>query len=138
MSIGNGSKRSGARPVRIRATGLRFERGRLVVSLSDKREISVPLSWYPTLLAATPAQRARWTMLGAGQGFHWRQLDLDLSVAGLTSGLAEAIPRPPKLGKFLAVSPRQARRRSASSARAYRGKKQDEIELRAAVRRGDR
>jgi hypothetical protein len=78
-----------------RAVGLRFERDRIIVSLEDEREVSVPLEWYPSLERATPAKRSRWTLLGEGHGFHWGELDLDLSVAGLTNGLKEAIPRPP-------------------------------------------
>jgi hypothetical protein len=51
-------------------------------------------------------------MLGAGRGFHWRGLDLDLSVAGLTNGLPEAVPRPPELVQRSAAIKLQ-RRRSA-------------------------
>ena len=32
-----------------RAVGLRFARDRIIVSLEDQREVSVPLAWYPTL-----------------------------------------------------------------------------------------
>jgi hypothetical protein len=78
-----------------RAMGLRFARDRIIVSLEDQREVSIPLAWYPTLKRATPAKRSNWILLGEGQGFHWPQLDLDLSVAGLTNGLREMIPRPP-------------------------------------------
>jgi hypothetical protein len=80
-----------------RAVTLRFEAKRLVVVFRDGREVHVPLAFYPTLLRASPAQRARWEMLGHGTAFHWRSLDLDLSVDGLIQGLREAIPVPPKL-----------------------------------------
>lgn len=79
----------------IRAVDVRFERSRLVLALADDREVSVPLDWYPTLRRASPSARARWRMIGGGMGIHWPDLDLDLSVAGLTQGLKEMIPPPP-------------------------------------------
>ena len=110
MPTGNGKKVKASKAPHISATGLRFERGRLVVRLIDDREVSVPLSRYPTLHRASPVERSRWRLIGGGQGFHWPDLDLDLSTAGLTSGLAEFIPRPPGLS---ASEPKAARRRSA-------------------------
>jgi hypothetical protein len=95
MSIGNGKQKNGKKADDPRAIGLRIEGNRIIVSLDDKREISVPLEWYPTLERASPAKRSHWTLLGDGQGFHWDNLDLDLSVAGLTNGLKESLPRPP-------------------------------------------
>jgi hypothetical protein len=90
MPTGNANKT--AEPT---AVGLRFEKGRLVVTLDDQREVSVPLGRYPTLLRARPAQRAAWRIIGRGIGFHWKDLDLDLSVRGLVGGLPEVIPAPP-------------------------------------------
>ena len=58
----------------------------LVVDLLDGRTISVPLAWYPRLLHATPEQRNRWELAGAGYGIHWPEVDEDLSVAGLLAG----------------------------------------------------
>ena len=78
------------------ATGLRFEKNRVIVELDDQREVSIPLSLYPTLQNARPAQRADWQLIGPGKGFHWQSLDLDLSVCGLIGGLAEMIPAPPR------------------------------------------
>jgi hypothetical protein len=48
--------------------------------------ISVPLSWFPRLLRATPAARARWEILGDGEGIHWPDADEDVSVEGLLAG----------------------------------------------------
>ena len=79
-----------------RAAGLRFGTDRLIVELEDGRELHVPLRIYPLLLHATPARRSHWVMIGPGKGFHWPDLDLDLSVDGLISGLREAIPAPPR------------------------------------------
>jgi hypothetical protein len=55
----------------------------LVVSLSDGRKLSVPIAWYPRLANATPKQRRNWQILGPGVGFHWPDVDEDLSVEGM-------------------------------------------------------
>jgi hypothetical protein len=92
MSTGNNKNNAGA----TKAVGLRFDLGRLVVELDDHREVSIPLNRYPTLAGARPAQRAEWQSIGPGKGFHWPALDLDLSVAGIVSGLPEVVPAPPR------------------------------------------
>ena len=56
------------------------------VDLADGRTISVPLAWYPRLLDATPEQRQRWEIAGAGYGIHWPDIDEDLSTEGLLRG----------------------------------------------------
>ena len=71
-----------------RVAGVRFEDERLVVDLADGRTIAVPLSWYPRLANATPAQRENWTVAGAGHGIHWPDVDEDLSTEGLLKGIA--------------------------------------------------
>ena len=58
----------------------------LIVDLLDGRTISVPLTWYPKLLAATPKQRANWKVVGGGFGIHWPDLDEDLNSEGLLRG----------------------------------------------------
>jgi hypothetical protein len=58
----------------------------LTVDLSDGRTISVPLGWYPRLAHGTPEERAKWRLLGRGEGIHWPQLDDDISVEGLIAG----------------------------------------------------
>ena len=85
MRTGNGS-RTKDEP---RAVGLRIEKSRLIVTLNDDREVSVPLRWYPTLQRATPSQRKDWELIGPGKGFFWQSLDLDLSVRGLISGFSK-------------------------------------------------
>jgi hypothetical protein len=57
------------------------------VWLSDGRIIITPLSWYPTLEAATPKQRRRFENLGVGLA--WEELDLHLSVEGMLAGKRE-------------------------------------------------
>ncbi len=56
---------------------------RLYVHLTDEREISVPLSWFPRLLHATDEQRKDWELIGKGVGIHWEAVDEDISVPGL-------------------------------------------------------
>lgn len=58
----------------------------LIVSLSDGRRLAVPLAWYPRLAEATREQRQHWEMIGPGVGFHWPEIDEDLSVRGLLAG----------------------------------------------------
>lgn len=96
-------KRKGRPADRNQATGLRFDKQRLIISFTDGREMAVPLTFYPSLLRATTAQRRKWELIGPGKGFCWKELDLDLSVDGLVQGLREAIPRPP--ARVAAVEP---------------------------------
>jgi hypothetical protein len=62
----------------------------MVVSLDDGRTISVPLAWYPRLLAGTPEQRVKFELTGDGEGIHWPDLDEDISVEGLVAGRRSA------------------------------------------------
>ncbi len=63
---------------------VRFDEDTLWVSLSDGRTIAAPLTWFPRLLEASPAQRAQ-VELSKG-GLHWEALNEDISVAGLLAG----------------------------------------------------
>ena len=58
----------------------------LTVQLADGRAITVPLVWFPRLLAASPEARRKWELLGDGEGIHWPDVDEDLSVEGLLAG----------------------------------------------------
>lgn len=55
----------------------------LQIVLSDGRELSAPLAWFPRLRDATPAQRGNWERIGRGHGIHWPDLDEDVSVRAL-------------------------------------------------------
>lgn len=68
------------------ATDVSFDGDRLRVDLSDGRQISAPLDWFPRLFQATPEQRQGWELIGRGIGIHWPEVDEDLSVAGLLAG----------------------------------------------------
>jgi hypothetical protein len=65
------------------AANVYFDTKRLYVSLSDRREISVPLDWFPPLHNASDEERQDWELIGGGVGIHWEAVDEDISVAGL-------------------------------------------------------
>ena len=65
----------------------------IVVVLKDGRTISVPLWWYPRLLHATPAQRARFEI--GRFGIHWPEIDEDIELAGLLLGAKAPGAKPP-------------------------------------------
>jgi len=68
----------------VKATGVRFDEDSFWVELSDGRILGVPLAWFPRLLRASPAQRARVTI--STRGLHWEELDEDILVEGLLAG----------------------------------------------------
>lgn len=62
------------------ATSAHCDDEMLHVELSDGREISVPLEWFPRLRDAAPEQRENWELIGPGIGLHWPDVDEDISV----------------------------------------------------------
>lgn len=78
------------------ARSVRFEGERMIVTLSDDREISVPIAWYPRLAQATPQERNNWRLIGDGEGIHWPDVDEDLPVAGILLGLKPPPSLAPK------------------------------------------
>ena len=65
------------------ATKLWFADHKFYVLLADGRELAVPLDWFPRLRDANDKQRENWRFIGGGQGIHWKDIDEDISVAGL-------------------------------------------------------
>jgi len=61
--------------------------------LVDGRIVSVPLAWSWRLSEATPTQRAKWRIIGDGQGIHWPDVDEDISVEGMLRGVPAHRPR---------------------------------------------
>jgi len=59
----------------------------LQIELDDCRRLSVPLAWFPRLAKATPEQRAKFELIGDGEGIHWPDVDEDLSVEALLAGI---------------------------------------------------
>ena len=70
----------------VLATNLHFNDDFLTVDLADGRRIKVPMSWYPRIAHATKKERENWEMVLNGEGFHWPDLDEDLSVDGFIKG----------------------------------------------------
>ena len=64
-------------------------RERLTLKLADGRTTTAPLAWYPTLEAASAAERRLWRLCAAGRGVHWTALDYHLSAAGVLRGAPE-------------------------------------------------
>jgi hypothetical protein len=62
----------------------------LTVEISDGRAITVPLAWYPRLVAGTAHERSNWRLIGRGQGIHWPDLDEDISVKNILAGQASS------------------------------------------------
>ncbi|MHB1037856.1 MAG: DUF2442 domain-containing protein [Pirellulales bacterium] len=69
-----------------RVAGVELTEDLLSVALMDGRTISVPLAWFPRLLAASAQQRKNWQPSAGGYGIHWPDLDEDLSTEGLLRG----------------------------------------------------
>jgi len=70
-------------PTAVLALDVRFSDDALQVSLSDGRQVSVPLECFPRLRGATPEQRSNWRFIARGIGIHWEDVDEDISVASL-------------------------------------------------------
>lgn len=69
-----------------RVENVYFTEEKISVNLMDGRTITVPLTWYPRLLNATPEQRVQWEICGGGYGIHWEEIDEDLSTEGMLRG----------------------------------------------------
>jgi hypothetical protein len=101
---------------------LRVTKDQIIAELVDGRVISVPLAWSWRLSVATPAQRANFRLIGAGQGVHWPDIDEDISAEGLLYGTPAHRP------KTIAVATKPSRdlashkrRQTARQSRATRG-----------------
>lgn len=70
------------------ATSIEVTHNELLVELADGRKLSIPLTWFPRLLNASPEARSHWELLGDGEGIHWPEADEDISVEGLLAGRA--------------------------------------------------
>jgi len=63
-----------------------FDRENMWVSLTDGRQLSIPLTYFPRLLNATSEQKEKYEISGGGVGLHWEEIDEDISVPGLLLG----------------------------------------------------
>ncbi len=70
------------------ATGVRFDKNMLYVSLNDGREICLPvdrIGWLDWLAKATPEQQANWSFESGGFAIYWDDLDDGIEVCHLLS-----------------------------------------------------
>lgn len=71
------------------AADVRVSDSRLTVELTDGREVSVPLSEFPELAAATTEQRANWEITALGTAIYWPDIDEEFGLAGML-GVSES------------------------------------------------
>ena len=71
------------------AKQVRFHEDTMWVDLVDGRTLGVPLAYFPRLLNASPAERAKYVVSGGGAGLHWDDLDEDISVPALLLGVGD-------------------------------------------------
>lgn len=104
----------------------------IIARLADGRVISVPLAWSWRLSEATPGQRARFRLIGSGQGVHWPDVDEDISVEGMLHGIPARRPAStlaPERGNAVRhqeprnkrVEPTRVKRRAQAGGRGARG-----------------
>lgn len=74
----------------VAATNVAVTGETLSVDLADGRTIVIPLSWYPRLVHASPAERQKWQLIGRGEGIHWPDIDEDIRVSALIAGHGSA------------------------------------------------
>ena len=70
----------------VTAEDVRFVGDKLVVKLSDRRELSVPykkIPWLKWLAKGTPKQRADWVLEPGGYAIYWEQLDDGVEICHL-------------------------------------------------------
>ena len=70
-------------PTAILALDVHCTDDTLTVNLSDGRQVSVPLEWFPRLRDATPKKRKNWRLIAKGIGIHWEDVDEDIAVSTL-------------------------------------------------------
>jgi hypothetical protein len=72
---------------------VRFDAQSMWVTLGDGRVLEVPLSWFPSLLHATPEERRQVRI--SGRRLHWEALDEDISIASLPAGQGDLTHQQP-------------------------------------------
>ena len=90
----------------------------IIAYLVDGRVLSVPLVWSWRLSKATAKQRARFELIGDGQGVHWPEIDEDISVEGMLHGVPAHRPQKPgRLSRPQANGPSSKRPRRSDRVR---------------------
>jgi len=73
----------------VHAVDLTIGEDSFTVDLADGRSLTVPMSYFPRILKASPEQRALFIISGGGTGIHWDEIDEDISVSGLLLGIGD-------------------------------------------------
>lgn len=81
-------------PTAVLAVNVSCSDDALRVRLSDGREVSVPLEWFPRLRDASPKQRANWRLIARGIGIHWEEVDEDIAITTLLRAGGVNVERP--------------------------------------------
>lgn len=100
-----------------RATSARYDRasGRIVLELSSGYLFGFPVSTNPYLAQATTKQLSAVELSPSGDGLHWEELDVDLSVPGL---LLSALGRAEQLTELARIAGRSTSTAKADASRA--------------------
>ena len=53
---------------------------KITADLSDGREVSIPIAWFPSLRNATKEQLKKFEISPSGYGVHWPEVDEDISI----------------------------------------------------------
>jgi len=72
----------------VQAKAVRFDKNILFITLSDGREVSLPIDqmgWLKWLVKATADQRAKWTIEPGGYAIYWEELDDGIELEHLLS-----------------------------------------------------
>jgi len=72
----------------VQVKRIRFENDIIHITLSDEREISLPLDqldWLKWLAKASPEQRKKWTIEPGGFAIYWEELDDGIEISHLLS-----------------------------------------------------
>ncbi len=77
------------------ASSISFDTDFMSIEFRDGRRLSVPLAYFPRLLHATESQRQTYEISGGGVGLHWDELDEDISVEHLLTGMMDRTNSPP-------------------------------------------
>jgi hypothetical protein len=72
----------------VAATAVSFQDQNLILSLSDGRTLTLPLTkyeWLKWLAQATPEQREHWTIEPGGYAVYWQDLDDGIEIEHVLS-----------------------------------------------------
>lgn len=78
-------------PDRERASSIRFKGDKIEIELSDGRIVLAPLTFYPTLLKASPRRRKGYRFFADHTAVEWEDLDLQFEIRDFVEGRKEVV-----------------------------------------------